>query len=160
MLPIHRKSDELDISKAEESFTHFEIKPPLAKEKSGCILVVDDDKSILDFLSAVVFMMGYKAVACNNGEEALALFRGRSFDLVLTDMQMPKMDGLALSTHIKKESPRTPVVMITGQKDQTIVKKIKRIPIDYILFKPFTLTGIQETLQEILNRLQSNRGGV
>ena len=65
------------------------------------ILVVDDEKGVRDILSEILSRMGYEvAVACNGGE-GLNLFWTRTFDLVMTDLTMPDMDGWTLAFHIK-----------------------------------------------------------
>ncbi len=78
------------------------------------ILIVDDSKDIRDILSKVISLMGFEAAVASNGNEALNLFLTNSFDLVLTDLEMPDIDGWTLALHIKDKSPNTPVVLITG----------------------------------------------
>ena len=73
------------------------------------ILVVDDSKAIRDLLSNVLSLMGYHAAVASNGNEGLHLFLANSFDLVLTDVQMPGMDGWTLAFHVKDKSPDTPL---------------------------------------------------
>jgi len=121
------------------------------------ILIVDDSKDIRDILSKVLSLMGFEVAVASNGNEALNLFLTNSFDLVLTDLEMPDMDGWALALHIKDKSPNTPVVMITDSERQAVMERLKGSCIDSILFKPFMLEDIQKTVQIMLDeRLEEN----
>ena len=121
------------------------------------ILIVDDSKDIRDILSKVLSLMGFEVAVASNGNEALNLFLTNSFDLVLTDLEMPDMDGWALAFNIKEESPDTPVVMITDSERQAVMERLKGSCIDSILFKPFMLEDIQKTVQIMLDeRLEEN----
>lgn len=121
------------------------------------ILIVDDSKDIRDILSKVLSLMGFEAAVASNGNEALNLFLTNSFDLVLTDLEMPDLDGWTLALHIKDKSPNTPVVMITGSEKEAVMERLKGSCIDSILFKPFMLEDIQKTVQIMLDeRLEEN----
>ncbi len=78
------------------------------------ILVVDDNEMILQGLRHLLEARGYQVSIANSGEVALNILGKSRYDLVLTDLQMPGMDGLELLQHIKQQSPATPVVMITA----------------------------------------------
>jgi len=78
------------------------------------ILVVDDDETIRIGLKRLLESRGYQVALAPTAEYALEILKGRSFDLVLTDLQMPGIDGLELLRQIKSRSEQTPVVMITA----------------------------------------------
>ena len=121
------------------------------------ILIVDDAKAIRDILSKALPLMGFEAAVASNGNEALNLFLTNSFDLVLTDLEMPDLDGWTLAIRIKDKSPNTPVVLITGSEKKAVMKRLKGSCIDSILFKPFTLEDLQKTVQTMLDeRLREN----
>ena len=121
------------------------------------ILIVDDSKDIRDILSKVISLMGFEAAVASNGHEALNLFLTNSFDLVLTDLEMPDLDGWTLALHIKDKSPNTPVVLITGSEKKAVMERLEGSSIDSILFKPFMLEDIQKTVQIMLDeRLEEN----
>jgi len=87
------------------------------KERSrNRILIVDDTKAIRDTLSEMLSVMGFEVTVASSGNEGLRLFPRNSFDLVLTDLQMPDLDGWTLALHIKDKSPNTQVVLITGSE--------------------------------------------
>jgi CheY-like chemotaxis protein len=123
--------------------------PALATKKQ--LLVVDDDTDIQKLLSRTLALMGYDVNLAGNGREAMNLFVTNSYDLVITDFQMPLMDGWQLSHLVKERSPKTPVVMITGGCDDPRLEKLNLSDVDAILLKPFRLKEIQETVRSLLN---------
>ena len=122
----------------------------LTQGKNRRILVVDDEKSVQDVLSGLLYCMGFEVALAGNGVEALAIFIKNFFDLVLTDLQMPVMDGSNLAHLIKERSPNTPIVLLTGADKETVSKKIKSGSIDSVIFKPFLLNDVQSTVQRAL----------
>jgi two-component system response regulator PilR (NtrC family) len=82
------------------------------------ILVVDDEQSMTQFLSIVLRKEGYLVTAVNNGKEALERVKADGFDVVITDIKMPGMDGIQLLNQIKKHDPSMPVVIMTAYASQ------------------------------------------
>jgi CheY-like chemotaxis protein len=115
------------------------------------ILVAEDNKAIGDLVSRMLHFMGFEVALVGNGVEALSLFIERSFDLVLTDLEMPIMDGWGLTHCIKERSPSTPVVLMTGADRESVLGKVKSASIDSVIFKPFLLDDFQRTVQRMLN---------
>ncbi|HEV2387073.1 MAG TPA: HD domain-containing phosphohydrolase [Candidatus Acidoferrales bacterium] len=104
---------------------------------AGNILIVDDEEPIREVLSSLLEAGGYQCTAATGGAEALALLRAGSFDLVLSDILMPGMDGLALLHHVREEKPDLPVVMVTAMHDiSAAIGSIRTGAYDYLL-KPF-----------------------
>jgi CheY-like chemotaxis protein len=122
--------------------------PPQAISRR--ILVADDDKSIQKLVSKFLAFMGFEVALAGNGIEALAIFLESSFDLVLTDLQMPAMDGLSLAGHIKERSPNTPVILLTGSDRETVRNKAEGGPVDSVIFKPYRLEDLHRTIQGAL----------
>jgi len=114
------------------------------------ILLADDNKAIRDLVSGFLKFIGYEVAIAINGIEALAVFLASSFDLVLTDLEMPAMDGLSLAGHIKERSPNTPVILLTGADRETVLKKLEKGPVDSVIFKPFMMEDLQRTVQKAL----------
>lgn len=114
------------------------------------ILVAEDDRTTQDVVSGVLEFMGFEVAVAENGIEALAVFLESSFDMVLTDLQMPVMDGLRLATHIKERAPSTPVILLTGSDREAVLKKVERGPVDSVIFKPFRIEDLQKTVQVAL----------
>ena len=108
------------------------------------------NKTVQDVVSEVLDFMGFEVALADNGVEALSLFLENSFDLVLTDLEMPIMDGWSLTHCIKERSPNTPVVLMTGADRETVLNKVKSAPIDSVIFKPFLLNDFQSTVQRVM----------
>jgi len=125
---------------------------------SSRILVADDDETIRDYISKFLKYIGFEVALAANGLEALAVFIDRAFDLVLTDFQMPVMDGLRLAGQIKERSPSTPVILLTGSDSETVQKKMKRGVVDSVIFKPFKLEDLQSTVQGALASREKEHG--
>jgi CheY-like chemotaxis protein len=115
------------------------------------ILVVDDDVTIRDVVSKMLCRLGYAVLSADSGEKGLALFLKNKFDLVMTDFNMSGMDGINLASCIKKKSPSTQVVLMTGADKEVILSKIKNTAVAKALFKPFTLAEVDVTVQGLLH---------
>jgi CheY-like chemotaxis protein len=119
--------------------------------RNNRIQLIEDDRAIGCILLNALEFMGYTVTAAASGEEGLKLFLNGAFDLVVTDYKMPGMDGFALSSHIKEESPGTPIVLITGcEKDVIDGRQEEQHFFDSVVFKPFTLSDIQNGIQDLL----------
>jgi DNA-binding NtrC family response regulator len=114
------------------------------------IMVVDDDEGIRHILSIALSRMGYEVLSAGSGTEAFNLFLKSSFALVLTDLEMPGMDGLNLASRIKDRFPTIPVILMTGHSKEDVMKRVKKGPVDYVIFKPFRLEDILKTAQKML----------
>lgn len=118
------------------------------------ILIVDDDKEFAEGLAEHVGELGYLANVAHDGREGLDKFRAGDFHLVLTDLQMPGMDGMELLHEIKKVDNRSIVVVITGFGTiESAVQAIKNGAYDYIT-KPVKL----DELNIVVNRALEKRG--
>lgn len=82
------------------------------------VLVVEDEPLLVNLLRYLLEHAGFEIATAGNGAEAIALVRARPFDLVLSDLMMPVMDGAALLAAIQREPDPPPVVILTGYGDQ------------------------------------------
>jgi CheY-like chemotaxis protein len=82
--------------------------------RSPCILVVDDEAQVRQFLEDLLTENGFDVKTAGDGREALGALTQERFDLVLTDLKMPGMDGWEMSEHLLVRYPRLPIVMLTG----------------------------------------------
>ena len=119
------------------------------------ILLAEDDKPVQNIIYRFLEFMGFEVSLADNGIEALAVFIEGSFEIVLTDFNMPVMNGLSLAIQIKKRSPSTPIILLTGSERGGIFKILKGGPFYSVIFKPFKMTDLQRTVQGAL----SSRGG-
>ena len=106
--------------------------------RNGKVLVVDDSRSVREILAKTLSFWGYDVTLAANGIEAGRLFFTGSYDLVITDLEMPLMDGWELSRLIKERSPNTPVMVVSGAVDKTHWEKMDRGFVDAIVPKPLS----------------------
>jgi putative nucleotidyltransferase with HDIG domain len=101
------------------------------------ILIVDDEEAIREVVSTLLTAQGYQCQTAGNGEEAIGKMRESGFDLVLSDLVMPGVDGLKLIELVRGYDPDVPVIMVTAMHDiSTAIEAMRRGAYDYIL-KPF-----------------------
>jgi CheY-like chemotaxis protein len=112
------------------------------------ILVVDDNNVLLIVVSKMLSLLGYEVSSADSGANGLNVFRKTNFDIVLSDYDMPGMDGVAFACSVKKCSPRTRVVIMTGAGRETVFSR-KSTAVDEVISKPFTLAEIDETIQNV-----------
>ncbi len=116
------------------------------------ILVVDDEESMRDFLSIMLHREGYQVDTAVDGAQAVAHLRDHSYDLVISDIKMPRMTGLELLSHIKERTPETVVLMVTAfSTTEEAVDAMKQGAYDYIT-KPFKNEEIRLIVRNALER--------
>ncbi|MBI1819329.1 MAG: sigma-54-dependent Fis family transcriptional regulator, partial [Nitrospirae bacterium] len=116
------------------------------------ILVVDDEKSMRGFLEIVLSKEGYQVTTASDGEEALRLIENDIFDLVITDIKMPKSGGLEVLKGVKETSPDTIVVMITAfATAETAIEAMKQGAYNY-LTKPFKIDEVKVIISNALEK--------
>jgi CheY-like chemotaxis protein len=114
------------------------------------ILLAEDNKHIQDAIFRFLNYIGFEVTRASNGIEALAVFQENYFDLVLTDFQMPLMDGFSLADNIKERSPRTTVIMMTGSDRGIVRRKMDKGTVEFVIFKPFKMQDLQRIVLEAL----------
>lgn len=116
----------------------------------GKILVIDDEDIVRTSCSRTLCPEGYEVSLAKNGAEGLKVAGEDKFDLVLTDLKMPDMDGLEVLRIIKEKWPETKVIIVTGyQTVDTSVKAVRLGACDYIE-KPFTPDALISAVREAL----------
>ena len=118
--------------------------------KYGTILVVDDDPDSRDILKRFLIPTEYKVETVKNGKEAVERLKCANFDLVLTDFEMPEMDGLALLSFVKSRYPDIPVILVTGRASGKTKKEALEIGVESVLSKPFTGDQLLAIVSEAL----------
>ena len=118
------------------------------------ILITDDDMDLRELLTEAVKNWGYVVSVARDGDEALRKLRMERFDIVITDLMMPGMDGLALLQKIKDLDKEILVIIITGYATiETAVKAIESGAYDYIA-KPFRLDELMIVIKNACERLR------
>lgn len=116
------------------------------------ILVVDDEQSLREVLSIMLKRAGYAVTSATDGEDAVELLQKEIFDLVITDLRMPKVDGMEVLKAVKSASPETVVLIITAfASADSAVEAMKQGAYDY-LTKPFQVDEVQLIIRNALEK--------
>src|SRR5687768_15542428 len=116
---------------------------------SQTILVVEDEATNLRLISRFLQKQGYFVLQARDGLEAMDLMHEFRVDIVLSDLRMPRMDGLTLTRHILSKSPNTPVLVMTAYAAQD-VKGLSELRVP-VLNKPFVLDQLSSEIQTVLS---------
>jgi DNA-binding NtrC family response regulator len=114
------------------------------------ILVVDDELLIRDLLYDFFTGQGWSIAVAEDGEKALDLMRSRQIDLVLTDLKMPNMDGIALSTELKESYPDLPIMIMTAYPSVDSAVQALRLKLDDYVVKPFNINQLYKSVEKTL----------
>jgi signal transduction histidine kinase len=121
---------------------------------SGNLLIVDDEESVLVTMKAILEMDGYTVTTTPKGVEAFELLREHQFDLVMTDLRLDDADGLAVLAEVRRQSPETVTIMLTGYASlDSAVKALREGAYDY-LTKPCDVEELKATVARGLDRRQ------
>src|SRR6187455_2676472 len=116
------------------------------------ILIIDDEKAIRKTLSEILSFEGYKLDEAADGEEGLKRFKDKSYDLVLCDIKMPKIDGIEFLQKAGEVNPDIPIIMISGHGNiETAVEAVKKGAYDYIS-KPPDLNRLLITIRNAMDK--------
>jgi CheY-like chemotaxis protein len=115
------------------------------------VLVVDDEPDMLDNVARILRRGRYECVTAGSAEEAITLFQRRRPDLILTDLRMPGMDGLALLRAVRQHVPPTPVVIFTAYASEATAQEALTAGASAFLPKPFTGAQLLEAVRAALD---------
>ncbi|MGD8922135.1 MAG: response regulator [Candidatus Zixiibacteriota bacterium] len=117
--------------------------------KKARILVVDDDPQLLELLTETLEAIGYRVSAAPGGLEAMQRISEETFDLIITDVKMPDVDGLQLYRKVKRHHPEMPILFITGVASRETLGSVTP---DGFLAKPFRIGHIEGLIEDALSR--------
>ena len=132
----------------EESRVREEL--PWKEVRPARILVIDDDEAVRDILSQMLRVKGHRVVVASNGEEGIERFKKGEFDLVFTDLGMPKVSGWDVGRAIKGMNSKVPIAMITGWGMELNREKMSESGIDLIVSKPFNFDQVIQLVSEAM----------
>ena len=119
--------------------------PPIISKR---LLLVDDDPDFRSVLQQHLVRHGHAVETAENGREALTKLEQAGYDVVLTDYNMPELNGLAVLQHIQQYHPFLPVVMMTAERSSHVAaKSFVALGAHACLFKPFDLHQLEEVLK-------------
>ncbi len=132
----------------------YEIRPALpSSPESPKVLIVDDEEDIRKILEmALTTISGYVVDTAKDGRDALQRMRGKRYDVVITDLQMPEMDGTRLLDIARNEFPDIPIIVITGfARLETAVEALQLGASNFIT-KPFRIPEIRDVIEKAVQR--------
>ncbi|MBS1621232.1 MAG: sigma-54-dependent Fis family transcriptional regulator [Bacteroidetes bacterium] len=116
------------------------------------LLIIDDEKAIRKTLTEILSFEGYKIEEASDGEEGLRKFKEKTYDVVLCDIKMPKLDGIEFLQKAGEFNPDVPIIMISGHGNiETAVEAVKKGAYDYIS-KPPDLNRLLITIRNAMDR--------
>ena len=118
------------------------------------ILVIEDEASIQNILRIFLEDVGYQVTLADDGMDGIAAFHKDSFDLVLLDIMMPRLDGYSVCEMIRNESS-TPVILLTALDDEDNQMKGFNLLADDYITKPFSMPLVLKRMEAVLRRAQS-----
>ena len=126
-------------------------------EQSLKILIIDDEEPILSNLCYFLNEKGYDVTSASDGLKGLKLFKEdpNGFDLIITDIVMPKLSGMSLISIIKKKSPNTPIIAITGWGEYPEALALES-QANKVFSKPFELSEIDKTINDLISSKKEN----
>lgn len=119
-------------------------------------MVVEDDAVVRKVIHSILRRMGVTQVQlAENGKEALASFYGHSdhYDVIISDWDMPEMDGLELLTRVREKKPDFPFMMLTGRSEAEAVKEAKQAAVSAYVIKPFTARDLQTKMVTLIEQI-------
>jgi ATP-dependent Lon protease len=114
------------------------------------ILVVDDESEMCHLIEQILKREGYQVDVSFSGIEALQMIKSFDYHLLLTDLEMPKVDGLELARKAKKQNPEIRVIMVTGNATIDIDIRSLRHRIDGYIRKPFNISELRKVVRQTL----------
>lgn len=115
------------------------------------ILIADDEDDLRTLLSDLLASSGYDVSAAADGEEAIAAIRANKPDLVLLDIQMPRMNGIEVLKFINQNYPTLHVIMLTGFADLKYAMEAREFGARDFVSKPYKVDDILETISRVLS---------
>lgn len=112
------------------------------------VLIVDDDQGLLDTMSVIFESRGHQAVIVDDGYKAVEAVKNQKFNVVLMDIKMPGIDGVETFRQIKKVSPETTVIMMTGESVEELVKEALAEGAYTVVYKPFNIGELIEIIEK------------
>jgi DNA-binding response OmpR family regulator len=110
------------------------------------ILIVDDDSMLVELISLCFERHGFGVLKAYNGLDAWNYFINNDIDFVLTDLQMPVLNGRELSHRIRNHSPHVKIAVMTGGENDVAAELLKDGTVDYFFRKPFNIKSICKLL--------------
>jgi CheY-like chemotaxis protein len=118
-------------------------------------LVVDDEPPVREVIGDILESAGHVVVALGDGAEAIARFAAERFDLVVTDLAMPRVSGWQVARAVKQIAPQAPVFLVTGFGVELTAEERRTHGVDLVLVKPLQIQEVLDAVAEIAARTRN-----
>ena len=118
------------------------------EDRKTQVLILDDEPIVCKRLKPALEKMGYEVESFIKSEEAMSRVEGKRFDIVITDLKMEGLDGMAFLSEVKKRSPETEVIVITGFATMETAKESYQKGVFDFVAKPFKIGEIQDVVKK------------
>ena len=122
------------------------------KKTDGKVLLVEDENLIGWSIATALRREGYAVILVESGEEAIKIISSTKFDIVITDLKLPQINGFEVATVVKSQCSSIPVIMISAQSEQTAQGVKVHQAVDRYIEKPFDLNEIIEITHRLISR--------
>lgn len=136
-------------SKSKETVLKVAENTSLHDKSTLRALVVDDDHIAMTIVSEMLLALGMQVESAEGGVEAMRCLNGSAYDLVITDLQMPDIDGYMLTRWLKNQSRQTAVIVMTGRNRYEVERYMESGLVDHWIFKPFSLRDLKGVLGDL-----------
>ncbi len=107
------------------------------------VLVVDDEEGVREVVSEAISSMGFMVHRAESGEKALDMMSEKRIDMVITDVKMEGMDGVALARRLRDRFPKLPLALMTAYPSDMLEQMLQEKKVDYLLEKPFLMKDLE-----------------
>jgi len=121
-------------------------------ESAASILVADDEKNTREALDAILRGEGYQVTTAEDGKRALSLAKTQQFDLIITDLEMPGMNGLVLLRTLKEKGVTTTVIVISAYRKSEAYLSVEEEDVHAFIDKPFRKADILRIVKQAITR--------
>lgn len=115
------------------------------------VLLAEDEDTVREFVSRVLVMHGHSVLEARDGAEAVEQMNQHHFDLLLTDIVMPIMDGISLALKVRATRPNVPIILMTGYANESQRAHNLSVLIEELLTKPFNKDELVAAVNKALN---------
>ena len=113
-----------------------------------CVLLVEDDEDIAEMMLFSLEGMGFQVEAAGDGVEAIEKLSAREFDMVVSDLKMPRMDGFGLAKHIRESFEKLPMLLVTGFAEGDVREKALTLGVSSVMEKPTDFEMLESEMQK------------
>jgi YesN/AraC family two-component response regulator len=125
----------------------------LKQKKNFSILFVEDEAMIRKPMQNMMQRLCSEVISASDGVEALSIYQQRPFSVVITDLQMPNMNGAELIKNIRLINPNQIIIVITAYRDGEEIRQAQQFGVDYIVAKPLSLSSFISVMKEVVTHI-------